>query len=116
MIYYISTRTYVMYIEIFDLFLHKVVHRGITIPVKAQSYIPSRAFSTPKNEEFRSVRCDSLGVRRMNVIHLSCASTSAHIFCMFKNVSVFRRVNVDARKNVRPVPVYVRYAQVESML
>ena len=57
-----------------------------------------------KNEEFWSVRCDSLGVRqnslmiwrerRINVIHLLCASTSAHIFCMFKNVSVFPRLNV----------------------
>ena len=34
----------------------------------------------------------------MNIIHLLCASTSAHIFCMFKNVSVFLRVNVDARR------------------
>ena len=61
-----------------------------------------------KNQEFWSVRCDSLGVRqnslmiwrerRMNVIHLLCASTFAHIFCMFKNVSVFPRVNLDARR------------------
>ena len=50
--------------------------------------------------------CKSIGrvlcvVRRermMNVIHLLCASTSTHIFCMFKNVSVFPRVNVDARR------------------
>ena len=36
----------------------------------------------------------------MNVIQLSCAAapTSAHIFCMLKNVSVFSRVNVDARR------------------
>ena len=34
----------------------------------------------------------------MNVIHFLCASNSAHIFCMLKNVSVFPRVNVDARK------------------
>ena len=27
-----------------------------------------------------------------------CASTDAHIFCMLKNVSVFPRVNVDARR------------------
>ena len=57
-----------------------------------------------KNEEFWSVRCDSLGVRQnslmiwrerqINVIHLLCASTPAHIFCMFKNVSVFPRLNV----------------------
>ena len=59
-----------------------------------------------KNEEFRSVRCDSLGVRslmirrerQVNVTHLLCASTSAHIFCMFKIVRVFPRVNVDARR------------------
>ena len=54
------------------------------------------------------MRCDSLGVRqnslmiwrerRMNVIHLLCAPTSTHIFCMFKNVSVFPRVSVDARR------------------
>ena len=30
----------------------------------------------------------------MNVIHLLCASASAHIFFMFKNVNVFPRVNV----------------------
>ena len=36
--------------------------------------------------------------RRVSVIHLLCASTSAHIFCMFKNVSFFPRVNVDARR------------------
>ena len=34
--------------------------------------------------------------RRMNVTHLLYASTFAQIFCMFKNVSVFPRVNVDA--------------------
>ena len=34
----------------------------------------------------------------MNVINLLCVSASAHIFCMFKNVSVFPRVNVDARR------------------
>ena len=61
-----------------------------------------------KNEEFWSVRCESLGVRQnslmiwrerlMSVIYFLCASTSAHIFCMLKNVSVFRRVNVDARR------------------
>ena len=34
----------------------------------------------------------------MNVIHLLCASTFEHIFCMFKNVSVFPRVNVDTRR------------------
>ena len=69
--------------------------------------IPSRKSSAPKNEEFLAVRCDTLGVRQnslriwrerqMNVIHLLCASTSAHIFCMFKNASVFPRVTVDAR-------------------
>ena len=52
-------------------------------------------FHRTKNEQFWSVRCDSLGVRhnslmiwrerRINVIHLLCASTYAHIFCMFKN-------------------------------
>ena len=36
--------------------------------------------------------------RRMNVIHLLCASTSAHTVCMLKNVNVFPRVNVDARR------------------
>ena len=36
----------------------------------------------------------------MNVIHLLCASTSAYTFCMFKNVNVFLRVNVDARKTL----------------
>ena len=36
----------------------------------------------------------------MNVIHLLCVSTSAHIFCMFKNVSVFPRVNVDTRRTL----------------
>ena len=61
-----------------------------------------------KIEEFWKARCDSLGVRqnslmilrerRMNVIHLLCASTSAHIFCMLKNMNVFPRVNVDARR------------------
>ena len=75
--------------------------------LKAQSHIPTRTSSAQKNEEFWSVRCDSLGVRQnslmisrerlMNVIHLSCAPTSTHTFCMFKNVSVFSRVNVDAR-------------------
>ena len=34
----------------------------------------------------------------MNVIHLLCASTSAHIFCVVKNVSVFPRVNVDVSR------------------
>ena len=34
----------------------------------------------------------------MNVIHLLCASTSVHIFCMLKNVSVLPRLNVDARR------------------
>ena len=34
----------------------------------------------------------------MNVIHLLCASTSAHIFFMLKNVSVFPCVNMDARR------------------
>ena len=34
----------------------------------------------------------------MNIIHLLCASTSAHIFYMVKKVSVFPRVNVDARR------------------
>ena len=34
----------------------------------------------------------------MNVIHFLCASTAAHIFCMLKNVSVFPRVDVDARR------------------
>ena len=34
----------------------------------------------------------------MKVIHILCASTSAHIFCMLKNVSVFPHVNVDARR------------------
>ena len=34
----------------------------------------------------------------MNVIHFLCASASAHIFCMFKNVSVFPRVNVDSKR------------------
>ena len=52
-----------------------------------------------KNKNKLSVRCDPLSVRhtslmiwrerRMNVIHLLCASTSTHIFCMLKNVSVF---------------------------
>ena len=75
---------------------------------KAQSHIPSRMSSASKHEKFWSVRCDSLGVhqkllmiwreRRKNVIYLSCASTSAPIFCMLKNVSMFPRVNVDARR------------------
>ena len=74
---------------------------------KAQSHIQSRTPSARKNEEFWFVRCNSLGVhqnslinlreRRMYVIHLLCASTSALSFCMFKNVSVFPRVNRDAR-------------------
>ena len=34
----------------------------------------------------------------MNVIHLLYASTSAYICCMFKNVSVFPRVNVYAKE------------------
>ena len=34
----------------------------------------------------------------MNVIHFLRASTSAHIFCMLKYVSVFPHVNVDARR------------------
>ena len=36
--------------------------------------------------------------RRKNVIHLLCASTSAHIFCMSENMGVFPRVNIDARR------------------
>ena len=36
----------------------------------------------------------------MNVIHLLCVSTSAHIFHMLINVSVFPRVNVDARRTL----------------
>ena len=53
------------------------------------------------------MRCNSLGVRqnslinlrerRMNVIHLLCASISALSFCTLKNVGVFPRVNRDAR-------------------
>ena len=67
---------------------------GSANEVKAQSQIPSRTSSAQNNEEFWSVRRDSLGVcqnslmirreRRMNGIHSSCASTSAHIFFMFK--------------------------------
>ena len=47
------------------------------------------------------VRQNSLMIlreRRMNVIYLLCASTSAHIFCMLKNVNVFPCVNIDARR------------------
>ena len=54
------------------------------------------------------MRCDSLGACQnslinsrelgMNVIHLLCASTSAHSFYMFKNVSVVPRVNIDDRR------------------
>ena len=47
----------------------------------------------------------------MNVIQFLCASTSVHIFSMLKNVSVFPRANVDARRtsdqrqsNVRHMP------------
>ena len=36
--------------------------------LKAQSHIPSRTSSAPKNEEFWSVRCDSLGVRQNSLI------------------------------------------------
>ena len=68
-----------------------------------------------KNEEFWTVRCDSLGVRqnsltilrerRMNVIHLLCASTSAYTFCMLKNVNVFSTCECRRYENVRPAPV-----------
>ena len=34
----------------------------------------------------------------MKIIHLLCASTSSHIFCIFKNVSVFPRVEIYARR------------------
>ena len=65
-----------------------------------------------KIAEFLSVHCDSLGLRqkylmiwrerRVNVIHLLCASISAHIFIfyMLKNVIVFSRVNLDVRKTL----------------
>ena len=49
----------------------------------------------------QGVRQNSLMIwreRRMNVIHLLCASTSAHILCVVKNVSVFPRKNIDARR------------------
>ena len=79
------------------------------IDFKAESHIPSRTSSAQKMKTFgQCLRYDLLGVpqnslmilreRRMNVIHLLCASTSAHIFCIFKNVNVFPRVNLDARR------------------
>ena len=87
---------------------HVCIHNLVSGVSFLKAHIPSRTSSAQKNAEFRSVRCDSLGVRQnsfmiwrerqMNVIHLLCASTSAHIFCMFKNVRFFPRVNIDARR------------------
>ena len=85
--------------------------------LKAESHISSRTSSAQKNEEFWSVRCDSLGVRQNTLInlrergikdidiHLLCASTFAHSLLMFKNVGAFPRVNNKRQKNVRPAPV-----------
>ena len=81
----------------------------LSCKVKAQTHmIQSGTTSAQKNEDVWFVRCDSLGVRQnslinlrergMNVFHLLCASTSAHSFCMFKNVGVFPRVNIDIRR------------------
>ena len=39
----------------------------------------------------------------MNVTHLLCVSTSAHIFCMLKKLSVIPRVNVDLRRSAEIV-------------
>ena len=61
-----------------------------------------------KNKEFWSVRCDSLGVRqillmiwrerRMNVIHLLCASTSATSLNVFPTSDVNARRRSDQRQ------------------
>ena len=75
--------------------------------LKAKSHQQSST-SSAKNDDFWFVHCDSLGERqnslinfrecRIKLIHLLCTSTSAHNFCMFKNVSVFPCVNIDARR------------------
>ena len=52
----------------------------------------------------------------MNAIHFLCASTSAHIFCMIKNVSVFPRVHVAARGTSDQRQSNVRHKAVEHTL
>ena len=47
----------------------------------------------------------------MSVIHFLCASISAQIFCMLKNVSVSPSVNVDARKTSDQRQSNVRHKQ-----
>ena len=68
-----------------------------------------------KNEEFWSVRCDSLGVRQnslmiwrqrlMNVIHFLCASTNAQKFMHAQKCERFSTCECRRQKNVRPAPV-----------
>ena len=69
--------------------IHKTCARQ-TFVVRTQiirlSHTYHHARPAHKNEEFWSVRCDLLGVRQNSLM------------LMLKNVSVFPRVNVDARR------------------